>query len=377
MPLFVAAFLVLFALLGATDKIKVFPDMFYSNVDNKNIYLCPPETISEETRNDWKAGTEVLIDGSQCEDYDHFLAEDGQGDFLDCVVWIEGKTIAALDKLGVDAYLMSGSLLGWYRHHKGVVPWDVDGDLGMNQDTCNAAFEAKGGKHKNMIGLLRETIGEEFYVGARLQGIGSSLPEDSFEACDTNELMVRGSHPNGKTCHTDIWIMHPDDAKYKGTEFECQCKSDIPMPRVCRKKTYCNALDDFLPVLKTTQSAVSISADVKVPRKPKEVLDILYSKTDFLNMNTIPGNYKFGSRVLVLGSDASESATTFLAPSTPQFATDSADLSSKYFPEVSIVVVVGAFVLGSIVGGLIHRCYVRRHSPTIAYTTVDNVASSS
>ncbi|KAF4758503.1 hypothetical protein FOZ63_003789 [Perkinsus olseni] len=373
--LFTALLLPLLILSSATNKIKVFPDKYYADVDNDNIFVCAPETVTKKAKSDWAAGKEVVLDGGQCKDYDQFLAEDGQGDFLDCVVWIEGQTIGALDKLGVDAYLMSGSLLGWYRHHKGVVPWDVDGDLGMNQDTCNAAFQAKGGKHKNMIGLLRETIGKQFYVGARLQGVGSSLPEDSFKACDTNELMVRGTHPNGKTCHTDIWIMHPDEAKYKGTEFECQCKSDIPKPRVCRKGTYCNALDDFLPVQKTTQTAITTSSDVKVPRKPKEVLNILYSNTDFLNMATIPGNYKFGSRVLVLGSDAAPQPVTNFLPQRTQQPMQSAASKQLFvgpFPEASIAIVVAAFVIGMAFGALLHRCYVRRHSSTIAYTTVDN-----
>ncbi|KAF4699312.1 hypothetical protein FOZ63_029476 [Perkinsus olseni] len=309
MSLFVTALLLpLLILSSATDKIKVFPDKYYADVDNNNIFVCSPETVTKKAKSDWAAGKEVVLDGGQCKDYDQFLAEDGQGDFLDCVVWIEGQTI-----------------------------------------------------------------------GARLQGVGSSLPEDSFKACDTNELMVRGTHPNGKTCHTDIWIMHPDEAKYKGTEFECQCMSDVPKPRVCRKGTYCNALDDFLPVQKTTQTAITTSSDVKVPRKPKEVLNILYSNTDFLNMATIPGNYKFGSRVLVLGSDAAPQPVTNFLPQRTRQPIQSAASKQLFvgpFPEASIAIVVAAFVIGMAFGALLHRCYVRRHSSTIAYTTVDNAGSS-
>ncbi|KAF4677083.1 hypothetical protein FOL47_003534 [Perkinsus chesapeaki] len=368
-------FSIFLSLVSAADVVKVLPEKYYTDVSNDDIFVCPPEVIPEGAMSDWKNGKDAFLNVSQCEDYDEFLAEDNQKDVLDCIVWIEGQTIAALEKLGVDAYLMSGSLLGWYRHHQGVIPWDVDGDLGMHQDKCNAAFEAKGaGKHKNMIGLLRETLGGDFYVGARLQGVGSSLPEDSFDACNTNELMVRGPHPNGKTCHTDIWIMHPDEPEYKGTEFECKCEDSIAKPRVCRKGTICNALDDFLPAQKSTQTAFTLSADIKVPNKPKKVLDLLYRNTDFMNMASIPANYKFSSRTLVLGSDVSS-----ITHKDPQLAvyTQVADTATGQqkglgaLPEVSIVIILTIFMLGMGLGVVIHKWYARRHSPTISYSTIE------
>lgn len=51
-------------------------------------------------------------------------------------------TFQALQKLGVNAFLESSSLIGWMRHG-GQIPWDVDGDLGIVEAECIASNASK------------------------------------------------------------------------------------------------------------------------------------------------------------------------------------------------------------------------------------------
>ncbi|KAF4681121.1 hypothetical protein FOZ62_016449, partial [Perkinsus olseni] len=60
--LFTALLLPLLILSSATNKIKVFPDKYYADVDNDNIFVCAPETVTKKAKSDWAAGKEVVLD---------------------------------------------------------------------------------------------------------------------------------------------------------------------------------------------------------------------------------------------------------------------------------------------------------------------------
>eukprot|EP00429_Kryptoperidinium_foliaceum_P028514 CAMPEP_0176138644 /NCGR_PEP_ID=MMETSP0120_2-20121206/70429_1 /TAXON_ID=160619 /ORGANISM="Kryptoperidinium foliaceum, Strain CCMP 1326" /LENGTH=70 /DNA_ID=CAMNT_0017474591 /DNA_START=1 /DNA_END=210 /DNA_ORIENTATION=+ len=53
-------------------------------------------------------------------------------------------TVEALQKLGMNAFLESSSLIGLLRHN-GHMPWEVDGDVGVIEAECRAANATKEG----------------------------------------------------------------------------------------------------------------------------------------------------------------------------------------------------------------------------------------
>mmetsp|Transcript_7129 Transcript_7129/g.5908 ORF Transcript_7129/g.5908 Transcript_7129/m.5908 type:complete len:90 (+) Transcript_7129:644-913(+) len=71
-------------------------------------------------------------------------------------------------------FLIAGSLLGWYRHNQSQIPWDLDSDVGLMRDDCDAAFKRYGGDYDNILDLLEDKMGPGYHIAARLTGVGSS-----------------------------------------------------------------------------------------------------------------------------------------------------------------------------------------------------------
>lgn len=62
----------------------------------------------------------------------------------------------ALKRIGINAFLESGGLIGWLRHDGGQLPWETDGDVGILTVECEAVKATKAG--------LQSVIDAEFEV---------------------------------------------------------------------------------------------------------------------------------------------------------------------------------------------------------------------
>jgi hypothetical protein len=55
---------------------------------------------------------------------------------LDLLISALNATITALNASNIPVFLDAGVLLGWYRHDGGMIPWDIDADVGILTDDC-------------------------------------------------------------------------------------------------------------------------------------------------------------------------------------------------------------------------------------------------
>ena len=63
-----------------------------------------------------------------------------QRERLEYLVGTANATVAALNAVGLQAFIDAGSLLGWYRHDGKPIPWDIDVDIGILGDECRSKF---------------------------------------------------------------------------------------------------------------------------------------------------------------------------------------------------------------------------------------------
>jgi hypothetical protein len=72
-----------------------------------------------------------------------------QSDRLDLLVEALNVSVRAMEQVNLQTFIDAGVLLGWYRHHGKMIPWDIDADIGILTDEClekypdQAKLEAK------------------------------------------------------------------------------------------------------------------------------------------------------------------------------------------------------------------------------------------
>ena len=59
-----------------------------------------------------------------------------QSDRLDLLVQALNVSVRAMEQVNLQTFIDAGVLLGWYRHHGQMIPWDIDADLGILTDEC-------------------------------------------------------------------------------------------------------------------------------------------------------------------------------------------------------------------------------------------------
>ncbi|EER06865.1 hypothetical protein Pmar_PMAR016732 [Perkinsus marinus ATCC 50983] len=234
-------------------------------------------------------------------DYDELMELKGRGDFLKCLTEVINVTTHALDRLGVDATIIDGTLLGWQRHDKNHIPWDVDGDLLIMQSHCRKAFSTHATTHhKNMASLLREYLPDDsrYRVAGIIYGDGSELDPDEWEGCDPREIRVVLQYGH-VDCHADVFQML--QSNHTGGEECASCPGyDEGQVTACRERDdSCALYDDFFPMRWDKLD----DGDVKVPHRVHAALESYFGRLPYalLNLKEIPINYEFGHTRLVVG----------------------------------------------------------------------------
>ncbi|KAF4724016.1 hypothetical protein FOZ62_013172, partial [Perkinsus olseni] len=128
-----------------------------------NLFLCPSMVKDEVDMSNWPM-QEVTINGTLCMNHEEILAMETRSKFLECMTEVVNTTTHVLHDLSIDASLSDGSLLGWYRHSKTFIPWDVDADMTLLKEECRDAFEKHGGpEQKNMAELIQSRLPDQGY----------------------------------------------------------------------------------------------------------------------------------------------------------------------------------------------------------------------
>ncbi|EER14825.1 hypothetical protein Pmar_PMAR009420 [Perkinsus marinus ATCC 50983] len=265
-----------------------------------HLFLCPAELKDKTDLSKWPRH-EVTIDGSKCSSHKELLAEEDRAQFFQCLTDVVNITTHAMDTIGLSPALSDGTLLGWYRHHKGYIPWDVDADTSIMKADCRDSFKkyAKP-EHKNIAQVLQERMPDDKHF--RVRGIkymvGSELGEDDWEGCENPEFRVVHSL-NGTNCHVDIFQM------LQSTDPEAPCTScpgyNDGAVTVCRTANggVCGLKSDYEP---STWDRLDWG-DCKIPNNPVGALESQYPGPgiELNNLKLIPGNYKYGAQMLVVG----------------------------------------------------------------------------
>lgn len=72
-------------------------------------------------------------------------------------------TVIALTKLGLEPFLDSGTLLGWYRHGGKPIPWDDDADVGLLGEDCRRKFPTRESIETALTAVLDPTYVVRFF----------------------------------------------------------------------------------------------------------------------------------------------------------------------------------------------------------------------
>ncbi|KAF4728416.1 hypothetical protein FOZ62_030480, partial [Perkinsus olseni] len=147
---------------------------------------------------------------------------------LECIASATEALTSALDRVGLsESFLVWGSLLGWYRHEGGIIPWDFDGDVAVMKESCNATFDALRAKGSGTTAVDAE-LPRGFHIVTLTDG-GVSRDLDTFLGCEVLELRLEPDWPwfGGRMCYTDIWFL--DHESSEGAAY--QSDSDVPSSR--------------------------------------------------------------------------------------------------------------------------------------------------
>ncbi|EER07159.1 hypothetical protein Pmar_PMAR008593 [Perkinsus marinus ATCC 50983] len=310
-----------FASSAAHPFIRVYAEQNPISAPLEHLFLCPAELKDKVDLSQWPR-YEVTIDGSNCSSHKELLAEENRAQFFQCLTDVVNITTHAMDTIGLSPALSDGTLLGWYRHHKGYIPWDVDADTSIMKADCRESFKkyAKP-EHKNIAQVLQERMPDDKHF--RVRGIkymvGSELKDDDWEGCENPEFRVVHSL-NGSNCHVDIFQM------LQSTDPEAPCTtcpgySDGAVT-VCRtaEGRVCGLKSDYEP---STWDRLDWG-DCKIPNNPVGALESQYPGPgiELNNFKLVPGNYKYGSQMLVVGrpvdangNEISDAAPPAAAPS--------------------------------------------------------------
>ncbi|EER04866.1 hypothetical protein Pmar_PMAR024108, partial [Perkinsus marinus ATCC 50983] len=279
--MWICRFIGIFAVTIEAERfIRVFPVKEVDHAPSENLFLCPMNVTDGVDLTSWPS-KEVIINSTLCMDYDELMEFNNRGDFLKCLTEVINVATHALDRLGVDATIIDGTLLGWQRHDKNHIPWDVDGDLLIMQSHCRKAFSTHATTHhKNMASLLQEYLPDDsrYRVVAVKYGIGSELSPDEWEGCNTSEIRVTHNY-HGVSCHADVFQM------LQSSDPGSPC-GRCPLPvnaspsstiTVCRSSPgdQCGLLDDLLPTRWDHMNGVN----VRVPANPEAALKSHFGPT--------------------------------------------------------------------------------------------------
>ncbi|EER17913.1 hypothetical protein Pmar_PMAR027629 [Perkinsus marinus ATCC 50983] len=295
--------------IGHHPFIRVMADATPKTAALDNIFLCPSTLKDEVDLSDWPK-SEVFINGTPCMNHEEILAMENRAEFIECMAEVVNTTTHTLHALGIDASLSDGSLLGWYRHSKTFIPWDVDADMTLLKEECRDSFEEYASpKQKNMAQVIQSRLPSQNYRATAVKsGVGSEIKDETWEGCDADELRV--VHKIGKVaCHVDLFFLY----RSNDPTAPCKCPGNSDGSQLCGKfGKLCGNYGDLYPAKWDVQEG----ADCKVPRKPVVSLQLKYGRPGmpgitFTNMKKVPMNYKFGKAwMVVIGSaaEATESA---------------------------------------------------------------------
>lgn len=291
--------------------IEVLPDEDPQTAKYDQIFLCPYDSIPCDLE-PWPAEP-ITIDGSACMDRQELGLYHNQETALECYSQITDDVTRVMDQLEMPVFLVSGSLLGWYRHNQSQIPWAEDADVGLMRDDCDASFRRYGGDFDNILDLLKAKMGPGYRIAAHLPGNGTDLPSNSFTGCNTDVFYAQTDY-KGQTCHVDVWVLSQQDKWSADLNQKCKCPDSVPFPRVCRWPNACNTVSDLVPSTWSTQKGGNFTAQVMVPNKPRNVLLNEYGNTGFYNMKRIPLNHNFRNFTLVIGNAVDDLHMTTFPP---------------------------------------------------------------
>ncbi|KAF4680064.1 hypothetical protein FOZ63_017473, partial [Perkinsus olseni] len=120
--------------------IRVYAEQNPISAPLDHLFLCPADLKDKTDLSQWPR-KEVTIDGSKCSSHKELLAEEDRAQFFQCLTDVVNITTHAMDTIGLSPALSDGTLLGWYRHHKGYIPWDVDADTSIMKADCRDSFK--------------------------------------------------------------------------------------------------------------------------------------------------------------------------------------------------------------------------------------------
>ncbi|KAF4689981.1 hypothetical protein FOZ60_000900 [Perkinsus olseni] len=169
---------------------------------------------------------------------------------------------------------------------------------------------------------------EHFRVRGIKYMVGSELDEDEWEGCENPEFRVVHSL-NGTNCHVDIFQM------LQSTDPEAPCTScpgyKDGVVTVCRTPEggVCGLKSDYEP---STWDRLDWG-DCKIPNSPVGALESQYPGPgiELNNFQLVPGNYKYGSQMLVVGRpvDANGNEISDAAPPAPEILTTLQNLAKE------------------------------------------------
>ncbi|KAF4652171.1 hypothetical protein FOZ61_009873 [Perkinsus olseni] len=276
--------------------VEVSTQLSFDNPPLDRLYFCPRGKIeAARVGTSWPAYP-VTLNTSECLNYDQIMGLPNRQQNLECIASATEALTSALDRVGLsESFLVWGSLLGWYRHEGGIIPWDFDGDVAVMKESCNATFDAlraKGSGVKNIAQAVDAELPRGFHIVTVTDG-GVSRDLDTFSGCEAQELRIEGYWPGteDRMCYTDLWFL--DHESSEGAD--CHCDSIVPSPRACIENKYysrgCISEADLFPLADSTLLG---KVSVKVPNDPLGVLRRLYpAGIDIKNMAPVPKNPLF------------------------------------------------------------------------------------
>ncbi|KAF4653012.1 hypothetical protein FOZ61_009263 [Perkinsus olseni] len=265
--------------------IRVWNDTELLRADVDNIFLCPKQSVSFfREASGWPA-TDLYIDARRCQRGRDVW--NSNGDRLACVAKVTGFTAELLADIGLDDFLLDGSLLGWVRHKGGQIPWDLDGDTAVLRSQCEEVAGRSQGQA--ICDILREKLPHGYFLYAidEDEVVHPDPRGSDFAGCDVPELRI-GSTVNGEWCHTDIYMA-----------------SDVD-DEICFREGVCFRRDQVLPL--RNESLVG-RYPVKIPAQPEEILSGLYKNhSGIMNLHGVPMNYAFQDDwAVVIGTELDDS----------------------------------------------------------------------
>jgi hypothetical protein len=238
----------------------------------------------------------------------------------------------------MEGVLFAGTLIGWVRHNKTVVPWDVsnDGDMAVSQSQCRRALAKHGARvseisnnantstfdllfHHQMLLVLEKfksnlssADAKDFvrYQVTQPMNRGFRLGPGTVAGCENQVYIVQS-----RKCKTDILMLASDAAN----QSRCSCarakqhrKPPRPGEWLCMSPGECAPADAVFP----GKPDIFMGGEVLIPNNVEESLAFKYPHKDgikFRNLKRIH-NPKWSTHRLVLGYALPINSSPLLPP---------------------------------------------------------------